>query len=57
MKYRVELDYTYTGVYFDFNDFGEAMNFMGMVIESGTRFNDDGTPSKKIKATIEEVDD
>ena len=57
MKYRVELDYTYTGVYFDFNDFGEAMNFMGMAIESGTRFNDDGTPSKKIKATIEEVDD
>lgn len=57
MRYRVELDYTYTGVYFEFGDFNEATNFMGMAIESGTRYNDNGSVSTKIKASIEEVAD
>lgn len=33
--YRVELDKTFSDVYFDFVDYGEAMGFVGTALESG----------------------
>lgn len=33
--YRVELDKTFSDVYFDFVDYGEAMGFIGTALENG----------------------
>lgn len=34
--YRVEIEYTYTGVFFDFDNFYDACNFMASALESMT---------------------
>lgn len=44
--YRVELSGTYSGTYFDFTDYGEAMGFVGIALENGT---DSG---KDVSATV-----
>lgn len=49
--YRIELNATFSGVYFDFIDYGEMMGFLGQALESGIY------KGGKIKATIEVIDD
>lgn len=51
--YRVELDKTFSDVYFDFVDYGEAMGFIGTALENGHK-NGEGI-SAKIYIKDEEV--
>lgn len=44
--YFVDIEGTFTGVQFKFKNYDDAINFIGMVVEYGTR---DGKP---IKATM-----
>ena len=51
--YRVELDKTFSDVYFDFMDYYEAMRFIGTSLENGHK-NGEGI-SAKIYIKDEEV--
>ena len=51
--YRVELSNTYSEVHFDFTDYGEAMGFVGIALESGRRGDEKLTAKLSI---IEEVE-
>lgn len=44
--YRIELNYSYSGVYFDFISFDEMMIFLGNALENGHK---DG---EKLRATV-----
>ena len=52
--YRVTISHTFNDVYFDFNNWDDAVNFMGMVVEYGVKKNKDGE-HEAMRATIEEV--
>lgn len=49
--YRVELNYTYSSVYFDFTYFGEMTRFLGIALENGHK---DG---EKLRATVSVIDE
>ena len=51
--YRVELDKTFSDVYFDFMDYYEAISFIGTALENGHK-NGEGI-SAKIYIQDEEV--
>lgn len=50
MLYRVKIDNTFSGVVFEFNNYEDAMNFIGMVIDAGYRETDEGV--YKLSASI-----
>lgn len=52
--YRVTISYTFNYVYFDFNNWDDAVNFMGMVVEYGIHKNKDGDDDV-MRATVEEA--
>lgn len=52
--YRVTISHTFNNVYFDFNNWDDAVNFMGMVVEYGIHKNKDGDDDV-MRATVEEV--
>lgn len=49
--YRVKLSNTYSGLFFDFFDFGEAMGFVGQAIENGAYTTSEGI-EEPIRAEI-----
>lgn len=49
--YRVELNYSYSDVYFDFTFFDEMMRFLGTALEAGHK---DG---EKLRATVSVIDE
>lgn len=49
--YRVEINYSYSGVYFDFTDFGEMMGFLGIALENGHK------AGEKLRATVSVIDE
>lgn len=49
--YRVELNYSYSGVYFDFFNFRDMVEFLGMAIENGHK---DG---EKLRATVSVINE
>lgn len=53
--YRVKIDNTFSGLSFDFLNWDDAMNFMGMVVHYGKYANADGT-EEGVRVTVEEVD-
>lgn len=53
--YRVKINNTYTGLSFDFLNWDDATNFMGMAIDYGRYTNADET-EEGVKVTVEEVD-
>ena len=54
--YRVKLDQTYTGLRFDFVDYGDAMGFIGSALENG-RYNSSKGECEHISATIEIIEE
>lgn len=48
--YRVTLENTFTGLTFDFLDFGDAVGFIGLAIENGSYSKIVGV--EPVKATI-----
>lgn len=55
LTYRVKLSNTYGGLTFDFANWDDATNFMGMAVDYGKYTNTDGE-EEGVKVTIEEVD-
>ena len=55
LTYRLTLNNTYIGLSFDFMNWDDATNFMGMAIDYGKYTNTDGE-EEGVKITIEEVD-
>ena len=53
--YRVKINNTYTGLSFDFLNWDDATNFMGMAIDYG-RYTDVNGEEEGVKVTVEEVD-
>lgn len=53
--YRVKINNTFTGLSFDFLNWDDATNFMGMAIDYGKYTNADET-EEGVKVTVEEVD-
>ncbi len=53
--YRVKIDNTFNGLSFDFLNWDDATNFMGMVVDYGKYANADGT-EEGVRVTVEEVD-
>ena len=49
--FKVKISETYSGVEWNFKNFDDAMNFIGMAIEYGA-YND-----QKLTASIQEVDE
>ena len=52
--YRIELDHTYVGVSFDFDNFYDACNFMASALES-MNYGDDVKRTGKLTIIDEEV--
>lgn len=55
LTYRVTLNNTYRGLSFDFTNWDDATNFMGMAVDYGKYTNTDDE-EEGVKITIEEVD-
>lgn len=55
LTYRVTLNNTYRGLSFDFTNWDDATNFMGMAIDYGKYTNTDGE-EEGVQITIQEVD-
>ncbi len=53
--YRVKINNTYTGLSFDFLNWDDATNFMGMAIDFG-KYTDVNGAEEGVKVTVEEVD-
>lgn len=53
--YRVKINNTFTGLSFDFLNWDDATNFMGMAIDYG-KYTDVNGEEEGVKVTVEEVD-
>ena len=52
--YRIELEHTYMGVFFDFDNFYDACNFMASALES-MNYSDETKRTGKLTIINEEV--
>lgn len=55
--YRVHIDKTYTGLHFDFGDLGDAVGFIGFVIENGRYHDSTKGKTDSIAASVEVIEE
>lgn len=55
--YRVQLDNTYTGLTFDFVDYGDAMGFIGFALESGRYRNSTKGTCEPVSVSIDLIEE